>query len=75
MQPPIDDIESYWSPHEKAQASQMLACSVVGSPETVRNGIQGMIDRTNADELMIVSDIFDPEKRLKSFEIIADVNS
>jgi luciferase family oxidoreductase group 1 len=75
MQPPIDDIESYWSPQEKAQASQMLACSVVGSPETVRNGIRGMIDRTNADELMIVSDIFDPEKRLRSFEIIADVNS
>jgi luciferase family oxidoreductase group 1 len=75
MQPPIDDIESYWSPHEKAQASQMLACSIVGSPETVRNGMQGMIDRTNADELMIVSDIFDPEKRLRSFEIIADVNS
>jgi luciferase family oxidoreductase group 1 len=75
MQPPIDDIESYWSLQEKAQASQMLACSVVGSPETVRDGIQSMIDRTNADELMIVSDIFDPEKRLRSFEIIADVNS
>ena len=75
MQPPIDDIESYWSEQEKAQASQMLACSVVGSPETVRNGIHSMIERTNADELMIVSDIFDPEKRLKSFEIIADVNS
>lgn len=75
MQPPIDDIESYWSPYEKAQASQMLACSVVGSPETIRNGMQGVIDRTNADELMIVSDIFDPEKRLRSFEIIADVNS
>ncbi|MCW3062819.1 MAG: alkane 1-monooxygenase [Capsulimonas sp.] len=75
MQPPIDDIESYWSPHERAQASQMLACSVIGSPETVRNGIQSMIERTNADELMIVSDIFDPEKRLRSFDIIADVNS
>lgn len=75
MQPPIDDIESYWSPQEKAQASQMLACSVVGSPETVRNGIQSIINRTNADELMIVSDVFDPEKRLRSFDIIADVNS
>lgn len=75
MQPPIDDIESFWSPQEKAQASQMLACSVVGSPETVRNGIRNMIDRTSADELMIVSDIFDPEKRLRSFEIIAEVSS
>lgn len=75
MQPPIDDIETYWSPQEKAQASQMLACSVVGSPETVREGIRNMVERTNADELMIVSDIFDPEKRLRSFEIIADVSS
>ena len=75
MQPPIDDIEGYWSPHEKAQASQMLVCSVVGSPETVRAGVQSMIDRTDADELMIVSDIFDPEKRLRSFEIIANVNT
>jgi len=75
MQPPIDDIERCWSPHEKAQALQMLACSVVGSPKTVREGIRSMIHRTNADELMIVSDIFDPERRLRSFEIIADVSS
>ena len=73
MQPPIDDIESYWSPEEKAQASEMLACSVIGSPETVRSGLQRIIDRTRADELMVVSDIFDPQKRLRSFEIIADV--
>ncbi|MXP44101.1 LLM class flavin-dependent oxidoreductase [Allopontixanthobacter sediminis] len=75
MQPPIDDIERYWSPQEKAQASQMLACSVVGSPETVREGLRSMIDRTGADELMIVSDIFDPEKRLESFKIIAEANA
>jgi luciferase family oxidoreductase group 1 len=75
MQPPIDNIEDYWSPQEQAQASQMLACSVVGGPETIRRGIRSMVDRTNADELMIVSDIFDPKKRLRSFEIIADVGS
>ncbi|HEX8550208.1 MAG TPA: LLM class flavin-dependent oxidoreductase [Abditibacteriaceae bacterium] len=75
MQPPINDIESYWSSYEKAQASQMLACSVIGSPDTVRNGIQCIIERTNADELMIVSDIFDTEKRLRSFEIIAEIKA
>ena len=36
--PPIDDIETYWTPAEKAQASSMLMYSVVGSPETVRGG-------------------------------------
>jgi alkanesulfonate monooxygenase SsuD/methylene tetrahydromethanopterin reductase-like flavin-dependent oxidoreductase (luciferase family) len=72
-QPPIDDIESYWSPQEKMQASQMLSCSIIGGPETVRAGLRAFVDRTGADELMIVSDVFDPQKRLRSFEIIADV--
>lgn len=71
MQPPIEDIEAYWSPQEKAQAGQMLSCSVVGGPETVRRGLLKLIEDTAADELMIVSDIFDPAKRLRSFELIA----
>lgn len=72
-QPPIDDIDSYWSPQEKAHASQMLGCSIIGSRDTVRHGIDALLDRTRADELMIVSDMYDPAKRLRSFEIIAEV--
>ena len=72
MQPPIDDIESYWTPQEKAQAGQMLSCSVIGSRETVRKGVQKLIENTGADELMIVCDVFDPAKRLTSLTIIAD---
>ena len=72
-QPPIDDIEGYWTPQEKFQASQMLACSIVGGPETVRAGLRALVERTGAEELMIVSDVFEPAKRLGSFEIIAEV--
>ncbi|HEY9537606.1 MAG TPA: LLM class flavin-dependent oxidoreductase [Kiloniellaceae bacterium] len=70
--PPIDDIESYWSPLEKAQAMQMLARSVVGSPETVRAGIQAFMKETGADELMVVSDVYEHTARLRSFELIAE---
>lgn len=72
-QPPIDDIESYWSPAEKAQAMGMLARSIVGSPDTVRSGMDDLVMETGADELMIVSDIYDHATRLRSFEIIASV--
>jgi luciferase family oxidoreductase group 1 len=72
-QPPITDIETYWSPYEKAQASQMLALSIIGGPQTVQKGIGQLLERTGADEVMIVSDVFDPAKRLRSFEIIAEV--
>lgn len=69
--PPIDNIDDYWTPTEKIQASHMLGYSIVGSPETVRQGIKDTLARTRADELMIVSDIYDHQLRLQSYEIIA----
>ena len=71
-QPPIDDIEAYWSPMEKAQASRMLARSIYGTPATVRAGLDALIAETGADELMIVSDVYDHTKRLRSFELIME---
>jgi len=68
--PPIDDIERYWSPLEKAQAMQMLARSIVGSPATVRTGLEALVAETGADELMIVSDVYEHPARLRSFELI-----
>jgi luciferase family oxidoreductase group 1 len=70
--PPIDDIESYWSPLEKGQALSMLERSIVGGPETVRAGIEALVAETGADELIVVSDVYDHRQRLRSFEIIAD---
>lgn len=71
-QPPIDDIENYWSLSEKAQVQRMLARSIVGSPETVRRGIAALVDETQADELIVVSDVYDHALRLRSFELIAE---
>ena len=73
QQPPIDDIDAYWSPAEKAMAENMLACSVVGSPETVRFELERFAKYTGADELMVVSAIFDAKARQRSYEILADV--
>jgi luciferase family oxidoreductase group 1 len=70
-QPPIDDIESYWTPMEKAQAMRMLARSIVGSPYTVRRGIGALVEETGADELIIVSDVYEHAERLRSIELIA----
>jgi luciferase family oxidoreductase group 1 len=71
LRPPIDDIESYWSPQEKTQTLNKLARSIIGSPATVRAGMDALVAETSADELIIVSDVFDHEARLRSFELIA----
>ena len=71
-QPPIDDIETYWTPMEKAQAKRMLARSIVGSSDTVRKGIAALVEETQADELIVVSDVYEHVQRLRSFELIAE---
>ncbi len=73
MQPPIDDIDTYWTPAEKAQASRMLACSFVGSPETVRRGLEGLIANTAADEIIVACAVYDHQARLRSYALLADV--
>lgn len=69
--PPILDMESYWSPAEKAQVRQMLARTIIGSPHMVRAGIDALVEETGADELIVVSDIYDHAARLHSFNLIA----
>jgi luciferase family oxidoreductase group 1 len=73
LPPPVDDIEAYWSPAEKARVSHMLSRSYVGSPDTVRRGLAGFIEETGVDELIVSSAIYDHAARLRSYEILADV--
>jgi alkanesulfonate monooxygenase SsuD/methylene tetrahydromethanopterin reductase-like flavin-dependent oxidoreductase (luciferase family) len=56
---------------EKAQAMRMLARSIVGSRDTVRAGIEALVAETAADELIVVSDVYDHAARLRCFELIA----
>lgn len=71
--PPIEDIDSYWTPQEKQMASQMLSYSVVGAPNTVKAGIQKVLEETKADELMTVTSIYDTDKKIRSLEILANL--
>lgn len=50
---------------------QALSCSVVGSPETVKQGLEKLIVDTKADELIVTSPIWDNKKRLDSFTLLA----
>jgi len=71
--PPIDDIDSYWSPAEKAMVERSLAVSFVGSPETVQRGLAAFIESTQPDELMITAHVHDQPARLRSIELVSKV--
>ncbi len=74
LQPPIDDIDSYWTPAEKAQVTQRFTCAFVGAPDTVRQGLERFIKETAADELIVAAAIYDHEARVKSYGILAEAH-
>lgn len=73
LQPPVAGYEDQLGPAERALLAQVLSCSAIGSPDTVRAALRAFIERTGADELMITSQIFDHDARLRSYEIAAAV--
>ena len=70
LRPPVDDIDAYWSPYEKAQASAMLTYSFVGALETVRRGLEQFIEETGVDQLIVSSALYDHFARLRSYDIL-----
>lgn len=73
LPPPIDDIEEYWNPIEKAHASSMLEYSFIGAPETVRAGLTEFIAETGVDELFVVTAMYNHAARLRSYELLSNL--
>ena len=73
LPPPDDTLEERLTPTDRAGIAEMLACSVVGAPDTVRRGLEAFVARTGADELMLTSQIYDPAARVRSYELTAGV--
>jgi luciferase family oxidoreductase group 1 len=71
LPPPVDDFEAGLDRYGRAMLADALACSVVGGPETVRDGLRGFVASTGADELMVTAQIFDHAARKRSFEILS----
>ena len=73
LQPPVTDMDERWDPAEQHSVEAFLGVAVVGGPERVKAGLSDLVERTQADELMLVTDIYDPALRLRSCDIVAAV--
>jgi luciferase family oxidoreductase group 1 len=71
LPPPRPGYLDTLGPQEHALLASVLSSSAIGSPDTVRRGLQAFVERTQADELMVTSQIFDHAARLRSYEIAA----
>jgi luciferase family oxidoreductase group 1 len=71
LQRPIKDIEDFAPRSQRAGVDHALRYAIVGSRETVQNGIAALLQETGADELMVTAQIYDQAARHKSYEIVA----
>ena len=69
---PDADFMARLDPAGRAAIADFLAAGVIGSPDTFREGLQNLLDQTQADELMLVCDIHDPALRLRALSIAAE---
>ncbi|OEL09338.1 LLM class flavin-dependent oxidoreductase [Staphylococcus equorum] len=72
LQPPVDP-EELGSEEQRKMMESMFSIKAVGSPETVRNKLEAFTEETGAEELIIVTYAYDPEKRKQSMELLADL--
>ena len=75
LPPPIENYEEKLSAHEHAMIENWIQCSAVGSPDTVKAKIEDFIERTQVDELMCVSAVYDHDKRLESYRLAAELRN
>jgi alkanesulfonate monooxygenase SsuD/methylene tetrahydromethanopterin reductase-like flavin-dependent oxidoreductase (luciferase family) len=75
LKPPVslEQMESLWSAGEKQAVLNRMAVAIIGGAKTVKANLERLLEVTAADELIFVSDLYEHEDRLRSFEIVAQI--
>jgi alkanesulfonate monooxygenase SsuD/methylene tetrahydromethanopterin reductase-like flavin-dependent oxidoreductase (luciferase family) len=71
--PSPEEAEAYdFSPAERDFVDSWLSNVVHGTPDAVRDGLDALVRRTGAQELMLTANAHTPSARLRSYELVAD---
>jgi luciferase family oxidoreductase group 1 len=71
LRPPVESMVGRWQPHEQQAVGDFLGLAAIGGPEKVRARLEVLLEQSGADELIFTCDLYQPEHRLRSFEIVA----
>ena len=73
LQPPVETMDGLWNEYEKQAVQHQVYYSFVGSKKTVKEELQAFLDKTQVDEIMVVSHIYDHSARLRSYQILSEI--
>jgi luciferase family oxidoreductase group 1 len=71
--PPVDSMQPLWSAAERVVVENKLAAAIVGSDWTVKAGLEKLVRQTGADEVIVVTDTYEPADRLESYRRVAEI--
>ena len=74
MPKPVEDMDTIWSPSEKAMVDSALSVSFIGSVDTVKPKLADFIAKYQPDELIVTANIYDQAARLRSLELTSQLN-
>ncbi|RXI97759.1 LLM class flavin-dependent oxidoreductase [Anaerobacillus alkaliphilus] len=74
LKPPVESMNSIWNSYEKMIVEQQLQTAAIGSQDTVRQKLQSFLEVTDADEFILNTHVFDHNERLRSYEIVSQLN-
>lgn len=75
LKAPVKTMEGLWSPTEKMSVDNFYAMAQIGSPETVKAGLEKLLEKYNVDEFIFTCDIYDTDKRIQNFELLMDIKN
>ena len=67
LRPPVEHMDQMWSAMEKASVESFYALAQIGSPQTVKTGLEQLLEKYAVDEFIFTCDIYDTQKRLENF--------
>jgi luciferase family oxidoreductase group 1 len=73
LQPPLEKMDNVWNIYEHEAVGQMLKYLFVGDKDKLKTEMQSFVEKTQVDEVMVTSHIYDQQARIHSYKIFADV--
>lgn len=75
LRPPVENMDSLWNSYERKAVEEQLFASLIGDASSVKNQLIELLEKTQADEIMAHTEIFDHQARLRSYEILANLKN
>jgi luciferase family oxidoreductase group 1 len=72
---PVKSMKGIWNEVEEIGVRQMMTYSFIGSKSTVATSLQSFLDKTEVDEIMVATHVYDVQAKMRSMELVGGLST